>query len=44
MTAHWLIARSAPTPRERRLKKFGFIGLWAFVLLGGIPGNWDCLP
>jgi RNA polymerase sigma factor (sigma-70 family) len=39
ITAHWLIARSAPTPRERRLKKFGFIGLWAFVLAWCIPGQ-----
>jgi RNA polymerase sigma factor (sigma-70 family) len=39
ITAHWLIARAAPTARERRLKKFGFIGLWIFVLAWCIPGQ-----
>jgi RNA polymerase sigma factor (sigma-70 family) len=39
MAAHWLIVRAAPTARERRLKKFAFIGLWIFVLGWCIPGQ-----
>jgi RNA polymerase sigma factor (sigma-70 family) len=32
LAAHWYIFRAAPTARERRLKKIGFIVLWSFVL------------
>ena len=30
--AHWIAYRAAATPEERKLKKFGFIGMWTFVL------------
>jgi RNA polymerase sigma factor (sigma-70 family) len=40
ITAHWLIVRAAPTPRERRIKKIAFISLWIFVLAWCIPGQW----
>ncbi len=39
IAAHWLIARSAPTDRERRLKKFAFTGLWIFVLAWCVAGQ-----
>jgi hypothetical protein len=37
--AHWLIARSAPTAAERRVKKIAFISLWAFVLAWCVAGQ-----
>lgn len=37
--AHWLIARSAPTAAERRVKTIAFISLWAFVLVWCIGGQ-----
>ena len=37
--AHWLVVRSAPTARERRVKTIGFISLWVFVLAWCIPGQ-----
>ncbi len=33
ITAQWLIVRSAPTQRERRIKKVSFALLWLFVLV-----------
>jgi RNA polymerase sigma factor (sigma-70 family) len=39
ITAHWLIARAAPTVQERRLKRAAFIGFWIFVLVWCIPGQ-----
>jgi RNA polymerase sigma factor (sigma-70 family) len=39
ITAHWLIARAAPSARERRLKRAAFIGFWIFVLSWCIPGQ-----
>ena len=38
ITAHWLIARAAPTARERRVKTIAFTCLWIFVLAWCIPG------
>jgi hypothetical protein len=37
--AHWLVVRSAPTARERRVKTIGFISLWVFILAWCIPGQ-----
>ena len=37
--AHWLIARAAPSVRERQLKRAAFIGFWIFVLSWCIPGQ-----
>jgi RNA polymerase sigma factor (sigma-70 family) len=39
ITAHWLVARAAPTVREYRLKKFAFISLWIFVLAWCVAGQ-----
>ena len=32
IASHWLIAQAAPSARERRVHRFAFIALWAFVL------------
>jgi RNA polymerase sigma factor (sigma-70 family) len=37
--AQWLIVRAAPTERERRAKKIGFLSLWIFVFVWGIAGQ-----
>jgi len=39
MAAHWLIFRAAPSERERRLKKNGFIGMWIFALGWCVAGR-----
>jgi RNA polymerase sigma factor (sigma-70 family) len=39
ITAHWLVARAAPTAREYRLKKIAFISLWIFVLAWCVAGQ-----
>ena len=39
LAAQWLIVRSAPTPRERRVKKLGFIALWIFALAWAVAGQ-----
>ena len=37
ITAHWLVVRATPDPRERRRQKIGFAAYWIFIL------GW-CLP
>jgi len=39
ITANWLIARAAPTARERRLKMIAFTALWVFVLTWCVAGQ-----
>jgi RNA polymerase sigma factor (sigma-70 family) len=39
IVAHWFVVRAAPTDQERRVKKIGFISLWAFVFVWGIAGQ-----
>ncbi|HUI08357.1 MAG TPA: sigma-70 family RNA polymerase sigma factor [Verrucomicrobiae bacterium] len=39
LVAQWLIVRAAPTPRERRVKKFAFIALWIFALAWAWAGQ-----
>jgi RNA polymerase sigma factor (sigma-70 family) len=39
ITANWLIARGAPTARERRFKMVTFTALWVFVLAWCVAGQ-----
>ena len=39
ITAHWLVARAAPSAREYRFKKFAFTGFWIFVLAWCVAGQ-----
>jgi RNA polymerase sigma factor (sigma-70 family) len=39
ITANWLIARAAPTARERRFKMVTFTALWVFVLAWCVAGQ-----
>ncbi len=41
IVANWLSIQAAPTARERRFQTSAFIGLWAFVPVWALPGQFS---
>ncbi len=39
ITAHWLVVRATPYPRERRHQEIGFVAYWIFILGWCLPGQ-----